>query len=167
MSNAISIRERILAAVCVACVMLAVITHVTVAGEIYVFGDSLSDTGNLFLLTGGTSGDVFTTDPDKSPRLPTPPFYDGRASNGPVWIEQFAAQLGVGDSSALHRWRNELLLHWRSDRTRLEFPLPNSNGQGKLTSTCVTPPQLRLTICSWCGVGRTTSSTVRPIRPSR
>jgi len=95
MSNAIFIRARNLAAVCVVCVMLAVISQVTAAGEIYVFGDSLSDTGNLFLLTGGTSGGVFTTDPAKSPRLPTPPFYDGRASNGPVWIEQFAVRLGL------------------------------------------------------------------------
>ena len=95
MSNAGSIRARMRTVVCVVCVMLGVRAQATFAGEIYVFGDSLSDTGNLFLLTGGTSGDVFTTDPSKSPRLPTPPFYDGRASNGPVWIEQFAARLGM------------------------------------------------------------------------
>jgi phospholipase/lecithinase/hemolysin len=60
-----------------------------------VFGDSLSDTGNLFLLTGGTGGEVFTPDPDQSPRLPTPPYYAGRASNGPVWVELFAERLGL------------------------------------------------------------------------
>ena len=86
---------RIVAAVCLVCVMLTAVPQLAFAGEIYVFGDSLSDTGNLFLVTGGTNGDVFTTDPEKSPRLPTPPFYEGRASNGPVWIELFAARLGL------------------------------------------------------------------------
>ncbi|MEO0619965.1 MAG: autotransporter domain-containing protein [Pseudomonadota bacterium] len=37
-----------------------------------VFGDSLSDNGNLF----GTTGN------------PPPPYVDGRFSNGPVWVEQ-------------------------------------------------------------------------------
>ena len=129
MSNAGSIRARMRTVVCVVCVMLGVRAQATFAGEIYVFGDSLSDTGNLFLLTGGTSSDVFTTDPGKSPRLPTPPFYDGRASNGPVWIEQFAAPWGWRSATGL-RGRNELRVHRRSERTRLEFPLPHSDGQG-------------------------------------
>ncbi len=77
------------------CLGVAAATQDIQAGDIYVFGDSLSDTGNLFWLTGGTGGDLFTTDPSKSPRLPTPPYYEGRASNGPVWVEPFAAQLGL------------------------------------------------------------------------
>ena len=40
-----------------------------------VFGDSLSDNGNLFDLTG----------------FPQPPAWEGRASNGPVYAEQLAA----------------------------------------------------------------------------
>ncbi|MEM8785317.1 MAG: SGNH/GDSL hydrolase family protein, partial [Pseudomonadota bacterium] len=40
----------------------------------YSFGDSLSDTGNLFAATSGS--------------IPTsPPYFDGRFSNGPVWTE--------------------------------------------------------------------------------
>jgi phospholipase/lecithinase/hemolysin len=39
-----------------------------------VFGDSLSDNGNLFALTG----------------FPQPPAFEGRASNGPVYVEQLA-----------------------------------------------------------------------------
>jgi phospholipase/lecithinase/hemolysin len=48
--------------------------------EIVTFGDSLSDTGNLFAATGG---------------FPPPPYAGGRSSNGPVWLEYLAARLGV------------------------------------------------------------------------
>ncbi len=41
---------------------------------IYVFGDSLSDNGNLFFESGGAAP-------------PSPPYFDGRFSNGPVWVE--------------------------------------------------------------------------------
>ncbi len=44
--------------------------------SLYVFGDSLSDTGNLFAMTGGFEP-------------PSPPYFAGRFSNGPVWIEVF------------------------------------------------------------------------------
>jgi phospholipase/lecithinase/hemolysin len=52
---------------------------------IYVFGDSLSDTGNVFqasLLTVGTG-------------LPAPPYFQGRFSNGYLWIDYLAEQLGL------------------------------------------------------------------------
>ncbi len=48
--------------------------------SMFVFGDSLSDQGNAFLLTGGA--------------FPPPP-YAGRASNGPVAVERLADRLGV------------------------------------------------------------------------
>jgi phospholipase/lecithinase/hemolysin len=53
-------------------------------GEIsrmFAFGDSLSDTGNVFIATGGA--------------IPAPPYFEGRFSNGPVWVEQLAARLGI------------------------------------------------------------------------
>jgi phospholipase/lecithinase/hemolysin len=47
--------------------------------NLFVFGDSLSDTGNLFTLTGGL--------------VPPAPFYfKGRFSNGPLAVEYLAAQ---------------------------------------------------------------------------
>ena len=46
-----------------------------------VFGDSLSDNGNLFALTGGT--------------VPPAPYYQGRFSNGPVAVERLASGLGL------------------------------------------------------------------------
>jgi len=50
--------------------------------SVVVYGDSLSDNGNLYSLTGGAYP-------------PSPPYYDGRFSNGPVAAEQLAADLGV------------------------------------------------------------------------
>jgi phospholipase/lecithinase/hemolysin len=51
-----------------------------------VFGDSLSDTGNVFLVTGGT--------------VPAAPYSNGRFSNGPVWVEYLATGLGLPSGSA-------------------------------------------------------------------
>lgn len=49
---------------------------------LYVFGDSLSDDGNLYKATG-----------DSTPE--NPPYYQGRFSNGPVWVEYLATDLGL------------------------------------------------------------------------
>ncbi len=55
--------------------------------RLYAFGDSLSDSGNMYnavwALTGGTV------------EVPPPPYYKGRASNGPVAVEYLAAHLGL------------------------------------------------------------------------
>src|SRR5271156_6305416 len=48
---------------------------------LYVFGDSYCDVGNLFLATGGAE--------------PPAPYYNGRFSNGPIWIEHVAGGLGL------------------------------------------------------------------------
>ena len=49
--------------------------------EIIVFGDSLSDVGNLSLASGGAYA--------------PPPYFAGRASNGPLWVERLATHLDV------------------------------------------------------------------------
>jgi len=55
--------------------------HSAPFSRIVVFGDSLSDTGNFYHLTGGLE--------------PPPPYAGGRFSNGPLWIEYLAAALGM------------------------------------------------------------------------
>ena len=52
--------------------------------NLFVFGDSLSDTGNLSLVTGGAF-------PDHTQG----PYFGGRYSNGPLWIETLASDLGL------------------------------------------------------------------------
>ena len=61
-------------------VLLAALTGVAQAGAfsyVAVFGDSLSDNGNLYAATG----------------YPPAPYYNGRMSNGPVAVENMAADL--------------------------------------------------------------------------
>ena len=55
--------------------------RVVPTGGLVVFGDSLSDVGNL----GLSDGNVET---------PSPPYYDGRFSNGTLWVETLASYLG-------------------------------------------------------------------------
>ena len=50
--------------------------------QIYTFGDSLSDTGNAYKATA-------------SQLPPSPPYFEGRFSNGPVWVEYLAKSLGL------------------------------------------------------------------------
>ncbi|MCC5614054.1 SGNH/GDSL hydrolase family protein [Nostoc sp. CHAB 5836] len=50
--------------------------------DIYVFGDSFSDTGNAFNATNRTFP-------------PSSSYFDGRFSNGPVWVEYLAQDLGL------------------------------------------------------------------------
>jgi phospholipase/lecithinase/hemolysin len=65
-------------------------THPT---QIIVFGDSLSDTGNAYI---GSLHDS----------APSPPYYDGRFSNGPVWVEFFAANFGLAVDAVLRGGSN-------------------------------------------------------------
>ena len=53
---------------------------------IYAFGDSLTDTGNFFDLTG----------------LPPEPYFEGRVSNGIVWIEYLALAMQLDAGSVVN-----------------------------------------------------------------
>jgi phospholipase/lecithinase/hemolysin len=67
----------------VTCLVVGLLTPSAWAGpitQIVVFGDSISDTGNVFALSGTP---------------PSPPYFQGRFSNGPVWVEGLASRLGV------------------------------------------------------------------------
>ena len=49
-------------------------------GRLFILGDSLSDTGNVDRAFSG--------------QVPGPAYFDGRFSNGPIWIDTIAAELG-------------------------------------------------------------------------
>jgi phospholipase/lecithinase/hemolysin len=49
---------------------------------LFAFGDSLSDAGNAYILSGGTT--------------PGPPYVGGHFSNGPTWVEDLSVSLGLG-----------------------------------------------------------------------
>nr|WP_294556093.1 SGNH/GDSL hydrolase family protein [uncultured Rhodopila sp.] len=49
---------------------------------LYVFGDSLSDAGNVYLATGGAE--------------PGAPYANGQFSNGPTWVQDLSQNLGLG-----------------------------------------------------------------------
>jgi phospholipase/lecithinase/hemolysin len=53
----------------------------SVVDAIYSFGDSLSDVGNIFAATGGLE--------------PAPPYVNGQFSNGNVWVQDLAHDLGL------------------------------------------------------------------------
>jgi len=55
--------------------------------EIYAFGDSLSDAGNIYYYTSHFTS---TTEPV------SPPYSAGRFSNGPVWVQDLSAAVGLG-----------------------------------------------------------------------
>ena len=55
------------------------VSQAALYSQLYVFGDSLSDTGRLFALVG----------------QPKAPYYQGRLSNGKLWIEYLSDRLAI------------------------------------------------------------------------
>lgn len=49
---------------------------------VYAFGDSLSDAGNIYAISGGT--------------IPGAPYSNGRFTNGNVWVQDLSQSLGLG-----------------------------------------------------------------------
>lgn len=60
-------------------VLTLLLTLPLARAEVFFFGDSLSDTGNIFISTGGT--------------FPPSPYFEGRFSDGSVWVEFLAESL--------------------------------------------------------------------------
>jgi phospholipase/lecithinase/hemolysin len=75
-----SIRRVAVGAVASLC--LAVSPLAARASTFYVFGDSLSDVGNVFVATGGAE--------------PASPYFNGQFSNGPIWAQDLSNSLGFG-----------------------------------------------------------------------
>jgi len=74
-------RRTVILSAFVAILLLAscLTASATSYSAVFAYGDSLSDNGNLFAVSG----------------IPPAPYFNGRFSNGPVAVEQLAAQLGA------------------------------------------------------------------------
>jgi phospholipase/lecithinase/hemolysin len=72
---------RRLIAAAVLCLALPHLADAEPLAAVVVFGDSLSDTGNVSTATGG--------------RVPPPPYSMGRFSNSTNWVDDLAPRLGV------------------------------------------------------------------------
>ncbi|OGT53950.1 MAG: hypothetical protein A3E84_00450 [Gammaproteobacteria bacterium RIFCSPHIGHO2_12_FULL_42_13] len=78
-----------LMALLVSCAALPV-ANAKAFDKIIAFGDSLSDNGNIFSLTQRASRVI-----PNMPVIPGNPYYEGRFSNGPVWVERLSQLLNA------------------------------------------------------------------------
>jgi outer membrane lipase/esterase len=65
--------------------------------NLVVFGDSLSDGGNVALIAGIDAGQVITG----NGYVPSLPYASGTFSDGPTWVDSVALQLGVSTGPSL------------------------------------------------------------------
>ena len=78
---ALVMTRRLLIFACIVCCACASAARARAFSQIVVFGDSLSDVGNVNNQTFGIS--------------PGSGYWNGRFSNGPVWVENFATGLSL------------------------------------------------------------------------
>ena len=77
--------------------------------KIYAFGDSLSDPGNIFNATTSIQSSQEISGLNIPVIPPSPPYFEGRFSNGPVWVENLAEdlELAITPSTELSVFRPE------------------------------------------------------------
>lgn len=77
----------------VLCLVFALAGQSNANAALIVFGDSLSDEGNLYQAS--------STNPALHPDPPVPPYdSQGRISNGPIWVDYFADLMGFSRPTA-------------------------------------------------------------------
>ncbi len=95
---------RIARSVAIACFALYTATAGAAITSLFVFGDSLADAGNNAVVFDSPAPPdmprTATPIPDPS-FIPTFPYASDRYSNGPVWVEQLAASLGLSAQASL------------------------------------------------------------------
>jgi outer membrane lipase/esterase len=79
--------------VSLALLIMAKLAFAGAFSTVVVFGDSLSDTGNVFHATSAVPG--------TAPIPISPPYFRGRFANGPMWIEELANAVGLQIASSL------------------------------------------------------------------
>lgn len=96
--------------------------------ELYVFGDSLSDSGNNETAFRQLFGDAYQPTPtpidDTNTFVPTFPYASGRYTNAAVWAESFAAALGLSSAPSLLGGTNYAFGGARTGPVDPNFPTP-------------------------------------------
>jgi outer membrane lipase/esterase len=79
--------------------LFCIATYACAYSDLVVFGDSISDSGNNAIVFGSTRTPV----PPGSPTdiVPGAPYASDRYTNGPVWVEYLAGNLGLSARPAL------------------------------------------------------------------
>jgi phospholipase/lecithinase/hemolysin len=80
-------RQSVVLAVVLGVATIAARAATPTYDNLYVFGDSYCDVGNIYAATGGA--------------VPAAPYYNGRFSNGPIWLDHVAGFLGVPLTASL------------------------------------------------------------------
>jgi len=79
--------------------------------DVYFFGDSLTDTGNMYTTTFGL--------------VPAPPYYNGGYSDGPIWVDYLSSGLGLsGAASPFLKGGNNYAWGGAKSGFNSEFGLP-------------------------------------------
>jgi outer membrane lipase/esterase len=73
---------------CIVASLLTVCAQAQKFSALYIFGDSYCDVGNIFAATSGA-------------KPPAPPYFPGRFSNGPIWLDHVAGTMGLALSPSL------------------------------------------------------------------
>ncbi|MEO7335656.1 MAG: SGNH/GDSL hydrolase family protein, partial [Caldimonas sp.] len=87
--NHILFRRHVAASVMVVTAFACAPASAMLFDTLFIFGDSLSDTGNLNLASSGAF-------PDHTQG----PYFGGRYSNGPLWVETLAADMGFAQAAS-------------------------------------------------------------------
>ena len=107
--------------------------------NLVVFGDSLSDNGNTFISVG----------------LPKAPYYDGRWTNGPNWVDYFSQLAGIPDASAFLRNRGtNFAVGGSTSLLAGEIATYLAENGGRADSFTKTPPPSRHHQSPACRFGR-------------
>jgi len=81
--------------------LFSLTAHAQSFNKMVVFGDSLSDNGNFYAQTEGS--------------IPAAPYYQGRFSDGPVWVEVLAKELNLDTKNTQQFTDYAFALAWAAD----------------------------------------------------
>jgi phospholipase/lecithinase/hemolysin len=107
---------------------------------LYVFGDSLSDAGNIHLASGGTTPI-------------SPPYSQGRFTNGNLWVQDLSSSLGLGPVTPSLAGGNDYAFGGAQSGTTLVHTQNGTDLPSQLTAflSQVSAPQSNALYTLWIG----------------